>query len=148
HRTVMRSLAPTPPGDRAAPPRTLPLHIPISVLFGVLIVLSATVLATVMYLRSARMLEEAGNDLAARSHRETHNVLERLLAPAGMAVRLFAQQPAAVSATEKAWLDTFGTALRANPSIEAFYVGTADGDFFLLRRGPGERAGQEGARPG
>ncbi|HVJ60408.1 MAG TPA: HD domain-containing phosphohydrolase [Burkholderiaceae bacterium] len=135
------------PDARADAPRTVPLHVPVSVLFTGLIVLVAAVLATVMYLRSARLLEDAGNDLAARGQRETLAALDRLLAPGGMAVRLFAQQ-ANASGANGAMLGAYATALRANPSIEAFYTGTATGDFFLVRRLPEDSFGKYAAPPG
>ena len=140
----MSSLANRPAGDEA--PRTVPLHVPVSVLFTGIIVVVAAVLASVMYVRSARLLEEAGNDLAARGQRETLASLDRLLAPAGMAVRLFAHQTTAAGVTNEI-VSAYASALRANPSIEAFYTGTAGGEFFLLRRMPTDAFGRYAAAP-
>ena len=150
-------MAATPPPSMSSPanrptaatsaPRTVPLHVPVSVLFSGLIVLVAAVLAAVMYLRSARLLEEAGNDLAARGQRETLAALDRLVAPPSMAVRLFAQQ-ATEAGVNDGVLAAYATALRANPSIAAFYTGTAGGDFFLLRRAPEQAFGKYTAPSG
>ena len=131
----------------AGAPRTVPLHVAVSVLFTVIIILVAAVLATVMYLRSAKLLEEAGNDLAARGQRETLAALDRLLAPGGMALRLFAQQTNA-SGANGSMLGSYATALSANPSVEAFYTGTATGDFFLVRRLPEAAYGKYTPPPG
>ena len=120
------------------------MHVPVSVLFTGLIVLVATVLATVMYLRSARLLEDAGNDLAARGQPET-----LATGPAAGARRHGGPVRAAGERLRRQRRDARRICDRAarQSSIEAFYTGTATGDFFLVRRLP-DAFGKYAAPPG
>lgn len=114
-----------------------PLHIHISTLFFLLVLIAGGSIAWYSYARSADMLERAAGDLLRRISRQTVVETETLLQPVGAAVRLLALQPvvrATSLAERRAGLPALREALLASPSVTAYYVGYADGDFFMLMR--------------
>lgn len=114
-----------------------PLHIHISTLFFLLVLIAGGSIAWFSYARSADMLERAAGDLLGRISRQTVVETETLLQPVAAAVRLLALQPvvrATSLAERRAGLPALREALLASPSVTAYYVGYANGDFFMLMR--------------
>ena len=114
-----------------------PLHYHIATAFTLLVLAVGAGTAWVSYSRSSRILEASAIELAMRSTREGGAELERVLAPARGAVRLLALQPVAAADSLTARmreLDSFLEALQLTGSVVSYYVGYADGDFFLVRR--------------
>ena len=117
--------------------RYYPLHIHITTLFVVLIVVVSCLIAGLGYKLSRDMMETTAADLTRRISRETLGELERLVAPAEMAVNLMSYDSitGATSFAER-WrrLRFMREALKNSPTLSSIYVGYASGDFFLLRR--------------
>lgn len=114
-----------------------PLHIHISTLFFVLVALAGGGMSALSYFRSADMLERAAADLLTRISRQTVAETENLLSPVEASVRLLslnAISEAQSLAERRAGLGVLREALLATPSVSAYYVGYASGDFFLLMR--------------
>ncbi len=118
--------------------RHYPLRIHIAVAFTALVLAVGGVITWVSYSRGSQMLEDFAMELATRSAREAEAQLERLLSPARGAARLLALQPVANGADSLEMrmqaLDSFIVALRLSSAVVSYYVGYADGDFFLVRR--------------
>jgi hypothetical protein len=114
-----------------------PLHIHISTLFIVLMVLVGMSIAVIGYRLSTRMLEGAAADLAQRSSYETLTEINRLLAPAEMAVKVLSYDSLAMTNSlgmRMAQLELLRDVLNNSPALSAVYFGYASGDFFFLRR--------------
>jgi HD-GYP domain-containing protein (c-di-GMP phosphodiesterase class II) len=128
-----------------------PLRFHIATAFTALVLAIGVITAWLSYSRSSRLLETSAVSLATRSTREGGAELERVLAPVRGAVRLLALQPVVAApslATRMQWLDSFIEALRLTDTVVSYYIGYADGDFFLVRRvAPGNEA-TFGAPPG
>jgi HD-GYP domain-containing protein (c-di-GMP phosphodiesterase class II) len=131
--------------------RRHPLRFHIATAFTALVLVVGVATAWVSYSRTSRVLEASAVDLAMRSAREGGAELERVLAPARSAIRLLALQPVVAAdslAARMQALDFFIEALRMSHAVVSYYVGYANGDFFLVRR---ITAGEEalfGAPPG
>lgn len=114
-----------------------PLHIHISTLFFLLVLMAGGSIAAFSYFRSAEMLERAAGDLLTRISRQTVAETESLLHPVEASVRLLALNAvsdARTLAERRVGLGALREALQATPSVSAYYVGYASGDFFLLMR--------------
>jgi hypothetical protein len=114
-----------------------PLHVHISTLFFLLVLLAGGSIAAFSYFRSAEMLERAGGDLLTRISRQTVAETESLLGPVEASVRLLALNAVSQAASlpeRRAGLAVLREALRATPSVSAYYIGYATGDFFMLMR--------------
>ncbi|MCK6394547.1 HD domain-containing phosphohydrolase [Zoogloea sp.] len=114
-----------------------PLHVHISTLFFLLVLLAGGSIAAFSYFRSAEMLERAAGDLLTRIARQTVVETESLLRPVEASVSLLALNAVSEAGTlaeRRAGLAVLREALRATPSVSAYYVGYASGDFFMLMR--------------
>ncbi|MGE5490212.1 MAG: HD domain-containing phosphohydrolase [Actinomycetota bacterium] len=128
-----------------------PLHYHIATAFTILVLAVGGGTAWISYTRTSRMLESSAADLASRSTREGSAELERILGPARAAVRLLALQPVASAdrlAARMEALDFLVEALRLSDTVVSYYVGYADGDFFLVRRLVAGEEDRFGAPPG
>jgi HD-GYP domain-containing protein (c-di-GMP phosphodiesterase class II) len=117
--------------------RQYPLHIHISTLFVLLILLVSSLIAGLGYKLSRDVLEATAADLTQRISRETLGELQRLVAPAEMAVTLMSYDSltSASSFTDR-WqrLRFMREALKNSATLSLIYAGYASGDFFLVRR--------------
>lgn len=121
--------------------RQFPLHIHISTLFLGLVLLVGGTVGWLGYQLSRDMLDATATDLMARVDRETQLEFQRLMEPAEIAVRLFAQGRIAQARSFEERMERIGflrTALDNSATLSSLYVGHENGDFFLMRRLRGE----------
>ncbi len=114
-----------------------PLHIHISTLFVLLILAITGVVAGLSYTLSRDMLNEMAGDLTQRISREKLGELQRVVAPAEMAVNLMSHDPLTTAATfGERWqrLPFVTEALQNSTALSSLYVAYASGDFLLVRR--------------
>lgn len=115
----------------------LPLHVHISTLFLILFLLVGGGIATLGYKASRNILDTTAGELSERIGRETTREFIAILSPAEMATRLLSLDGITQANTLEqrlANLRLMHEALRNAREATGFYVGYANGDFFLLRR--------------
>jgi HD superfamily phosphodiesterase len=116
--------------------RRFPLHIPIALLFILLILLAGTIISVNNYIETRRLISSATAVLFESIRRETVARFESIYRPAEMLTDLLAQQRLGRATTLSERMEAvpyLAEALRHAPSVSALYVGYANGDFFLLR---------------
>lgn len=117
--------------------RRYPLHVHISTLFLALILLVGGLIAYTSYRYASDMIENAAADLAQRVGRETLSEINRLLAPAEMAVGTLSYHPLAAAGTlgaRMAHLELMSAVLNESAALSSVYFGYPGGDFFFMRR--------------
>ena len=117
--------------------RVAPLYVHISTLFFVLVLVACAVLATVNYLQSVKLLENAADELFTRvSDSISSDIESRFAAPEG-AANLLAFQRVTLAVNFDQRMDSLSfmrQTLENTESAVSVYAGYEDGDFFLLRR--------------
>ena len=116
--------------------RRFPLHIPIALLFILLILLAGTIISVNNYIETRRLISSATAVLFESIRRETVARFESIYRPAEMLTDLLAQQRLGRATTLSERMEAvpyLAEALRHAPSVSALYAGYANGDFFLLR---------------
>ncbi len=118
--------------------RSIPLYIPISVLFILVVFTSCTSIAVFTYLKSKHMVETGMEKLLTRVISETTRELVAAMEPPAAMVRLSSTEENIIHAanlTERLRsLNYMKESLLAVDALDSIYVGYPDGDYFLLRR--------------
>ena len=122
-----------PAEDRAA---RFPLHTTLATIFVTAFTLFGTAVIAYSYLEGRRMELVGAHDLMDRIGRQKQADITGLYQPAQVLVDITSKSAIWAGDTLEERLlalPPVSEALRHNPSISAFYVGSADGDFFLVR---------------
>ncbi len=117
--------------------RRYPLHIHITTLFLLLLLLVGGLIGGFSYKLSRDMLETAADDVTQRIVREMLVEMQRIVAPAEMAIGLISESdfPEALNTDQR--LRRMGILRRAldnSAALSSVYAGYADGEFFFMRR--------------
>ncbi|MCU0305512.1 MAG: GAF domain-containing protein [Thermoanaerobaculales bacterium] len=123
-----------------------PLHVTLAAVFITAIVLFGVVIITYTYLEGRRTELLGAQDQMKRIGRQLRSDIAGLYQPAQSLVDIASRSEiwAGESLDDRlAALPAIAEALRLNPSISALYLGTADGEFFLIRSLEPHRAGGE-----
>ncbi|MGA0023359.1 MAG: HD domain-containing phosphohydrolase [Burkholderiales bacterium] len=117
--------------------RRYPLHIHITTLFLLLLLLVGGLIGGFSYKLSRDMLETAADDVTQRIVREMLVEMQRIVAPAEMAIGLISESdfPKALNTDQR--LRRMGILRRAldnSAALSSVYAGYADGEFFFMRR--------------
>lgn len=114
-----------------------PLHVYISVPFLLLLICVGSVIGLIGFNLSRDMTESTAEDLLQHVSRETVGDLERLFAPAEMAVSLLSHDVAIDAKTVRERMQrlvALREVLNSSSAFSLVYVGYGSGDFFSLQR--------------
>ncbi|WP_178113430.1 HD domain-containing phosphohydrolase [Pseudomonas xionganensis] len=124
------------PGNMRKPPRRIPLHLHISVLFTILLVITGVVLGIFNYRQTTQIIFSSSQSLFQRIEQDVQQDIAGTYQPIRHLLGLLALNQATQSTTldeRLALLKPFVQALRDNPKLASLYLGYEDGDFFMVR---------------
>jgi HD-GYP domain-containing protein (c-di-GMP phosphodiesterase class II)/HAMP domain-containing protein len=113
------------------------LQIYISALFALIVLLVGAMISGISYMQSRKIIESDAIDVTQRMSRATVGAIQRLEAPAEMAVRLVSRSALPQAGTldaRMAQLPMLREALRQSSMLDALYIGYANGDHFAIRQ--------------
>jgi len=117
--------------------RRYPLHIHITTLFLIQILLVGGLIGGFSYKLSYEMLESAADDVTQRMVREMLGELQRIVAPAEMAIGLLSESAITEMSSTDQRLQRVGLmrqALDNSAALSSVYAGYTNGEFFFMRR--------------
>lgn len=115
----------------------LPLVVHLSILFGLLTILTVGALSWLGYQRTVDLIEANGIELAEKSVSEVSQAVDSIFIPVELVTSLIGEHQVNEETTLEgrfAHLRLFERALDLRSPVEAYFIGYRNGDFFMVRR--------------